>query len=178
MNILRSNLPTKQKGVVLIAGLILLMVITMVGVSNMQSVILSEKMTANMRDSSISFQASESALYDGEQWIQAQAVKPEAVNTCTTSPCDVWQMNTLGNIWSQPDTWWQANARSFSSTINGLSTQPRFVIEEYGFIPYELSPEARAKGSGYHYYKVTAHGQGEVSTTKTVIESIYATQYN
>lgn len=168
----------KQQGVILITGLILLLVITIVGISNMQSVILSEKMTYNMRDSSIAFQASESALYDGERWIQEQLTKPDAVVTCTTAPCAVWGQNILGVIWTQPDSWWQANARSFSSTIYGLSAQPRYVIEEFGFVPSELSPEAKAKGSGYHYYKVTAYGSGEASTTKTVLESVYATKFN
>lgn len=173
-----SPIANKQQGVILITGLILLMVITLIGITSMHSVVLSEKMTANMRDTEVSFQATESALSDGEQWLMQQTAKPAGVSACTSAPCEVWENDVLANIWISSDSWWQTNARPFSSTIYGVSTQPYFIIEEFGFFPYELSPDARAKGLGYHYYRVTARGNGQTNTTRTIIESIYATQFN
>jgi type IV pilus assembly protein PilX len=178
MNIISIGAEKSEKGVILITGLILLLIVTLIGITSMQSVILSEKMTSNMRDTSIAFQATESALSDGERWIKSQAAKPDAVKSCSASPCPVWQDSTLSNIYKNSPSWWKNNARSYSTSIYGIHTQPYFIIQEYGFVPYELSPDARAKGAGYHYYRVTARGTGEVDTTKTMIESIYATQFN
>ena len=165
-------------GVILIAALILLLVITLVGISSMQSVTLAEKITSNMREASVAFQATENALSDGERWIAAQASAPVAVDTCNTPPCDVWQNGVLTNIPHQPSSWWQSNGRSYSSTLQNIAVQPRYIIEEFGFVPTELSPESRAKGKGYHYYRVIASGTGENPNAKAVIESIYAIQFN
>lgn len=168
----------RQNGMILIAGLILLLVITLIGVTSMQSVTLSEKMAANMRDSNVAFHATESALSDAEQWLQQQASQPAAVSACDAPPCAVWEHNVLGTMAGRTHSWWQAQAQPFSSNIAGIYSQPRYIIEEFGFVPNELSVDARAKGMGYHYYQVTARGTGGSDTTQVIIQSIYATQYN
>lgn len=167
-----------QNGAVLIAGLILLLIITLIGISSMQSVALDEKMTANMRDATLAFQATESALSDGEEWLKNQLTPPDGVSSCDTNPCHVWDLNRLGNVSINAQSWWTSVGRPFSGTLNGVQTQPHYVIEYYGFVPYELSPDARSKGLGYYYYKVTAHGTGALDTSKVQLESIYTTQFN
>lgn len=168
----------KQSGAILVSGLIFLLVLTIIGVSSMQSVSLTEKMTANMRDTHLAFQATESALADAELWIHSQTTQPSAVETCTTPPCQLWSSDMLGTVWNKSDSWWQSNANYYTSSMYGLSAQPQFILEEYTFVPYELSPDSQAKGQGYHYYKVTAKGRGKQPTSKVIIESIYSTQYN
>jgi len=168
----------KQKGAILVSGLIFLLVLTLIGISGMQSVTLSEKMTANMRDSQIAFQAAESALADGEQWLLSQTQQPTGVAGCDSPPCQLWDNSTLGNISAMSQSWWQTQANTYSSSLYGLNNQPQYVLEEYTFVPYELSPEARAKGQGYHYYKVTAKGSGKQTNSNIFLESIFATQYN
>lgn len=54
----------KQKGVVLVIGLLMLLVITMVGVTAMSGTTTNERMTANHMFQSLSFQAAESAIHD------------------------------------------------------------------------------------------------------------------
>tara|TARA_R110002110_G_scaffold271566_1_gene486951 strand:+ start:48336 stop:48875 length:540 start_codon:yes stop_codon:yes gene_type:complete len=170
--------PIKQKGAILVTGLILLLVLTLIGVSGMQNVTLTEKMTSNMRDTHLAFQAAESALTDGEQWLLAQTQQPVGVDTCSAPPCLLWDSSTLGNVSSMSQSWWQTQATSYSSNLYGLTSQPQYVLEEFTFVPYELSPEARAKGQGYHYYKVTAKGSGKQTGSNIILESIFATQYN
>jgi len=58
--------PARQRGAALIVGLVLLVVITLVGIGAMQSTTLQEKMAGNLRDSNLSFQASEAALRNCE----------------------------------------------------------------------------------------------------------------
>jgi len=56
------NLKHKQSGVVLVIGLLMLLVITVVGVTAMSGTTNNERMTANYQFQSLSFQAAESAI--------------------------------------------------------------------------------------------------------------------
>ena len=51
-----------QSGAVLIISLIMLLLLTLIGTTSMQSTSLEEKMAGNMRDKNLAFQAAESAL--------------------------------------------------------------------------------------------------------------------
>lgn len=59
-----KNLHHKQQGVVLVVGLLMLLVITMVGVTAMSGTTSNERMTANHQFQTLSFQAAESAIHD------------------------------------------------------------------------------------------------------------------
>jgi type IV pilus assembly protein PilX len=177
-----TQLPTqfsREQGLVLVTGLIFLLILTIIGITAMNSTVLSEKMAQNLRDANSAFSASESALTDGERWVQSQTVVPTVVTSCGTPPCQVWAYGTLGNSFYQnSSSWWQSNARPFSITLPGVATQPRYIIELYSIVPYELSPDAYSKGSGYYYYRVTAHGVGATSNSLVNVQSMFATQFN
>ena len=55
-----------QQGIALVVALILLVVMTLLGLSAMRSVTLEEKMAANTFDRSVSFQAAEAVLREAE----------------------------------------------------------------------------------------------------------------
>ena len=67
---------THQSGAVLIISLIMLLLLTLIGTTSMQTTTLEEKMAGNMRDRNIAFQAAESALRDAELDIQGIGTKP------------------------------------------------------------------------------------------------------
>lgn len=90
-----------QRGVSLIVVLILLLVVTLLGLAILRTTVLEERMSANLFDRSLSFQAAETALREAENDIlQAQqaniTVRPNWGNclniVCeTTPPADaVW----------------------------------------------------------------------------------------
>ncbi len=58
------SMQTKQQGFVLVIRLLMLVVITIVGVTAMSSTVMNERMTANSQFQTISFQAAESAIND------------------------------------------------------------------------------------------------------------------
>ncbi len=167
-----------QRGVVLITGLIFLLVLTIIGISTMGNSALTERMTQNFRDTSNAFVAAEAALADGESWLKLQTNPSVTVSTCSTPPCKVWSYNASTNFVGLADSWWQTQAIPFSTSLYGVAAQPVYVMEEYSFVPYELSPDAISKGRGYYYYRVTARGTGATSTSRAFIQSMYATQYN
>ncbi|MGE3319034.1 MAG: PilX N-terminal domain-containing pilus assembly protein [Candidatus Berkiella sp.] len=176
---MKANLSiASQKGMVLVVGLIFLMILTLIGVSAMNSTALSEKLTQNLRDTTAAFEAAEASMTDGEAWLQVQTAAPTAVVTCTSSPCKVWAANTLGTVYQQPSSWWQSNATNFSSTLYGVAAQPQYIIEFHSFVPYELSPQTLGKGQGYYFYRVNARGTGATSNAQVNLQSIYVTQFN
>ena len=58
------TLQSKQTGVVLVIGLLMLLIITIVGVTAMSGTTNNERMTANHQFQTLSFQAAESAIHD------------------------------------------------------------------------------------------------------------------
>lgn len=167
-----------QKGSVLLIGLMMLLVLTILAISVMNLSTTSEKLTGNQRDQNIAFQAAESALTDAEGWLKKQVAPPKSAAACSPAACNVFILNTLSSYQTQTASWWATYGTPYSGQIQQAKTQPRFIIEEYNFIPYDLSPQTRASGKGYYYYRVTAEGSGATDNSKSVVQSIYSTQFN
>ncbi|EHQ53727.1 Tfp pilus assembly protein PilX [Ectothiorhodospira sp. PHS-1] len=65
----RHGLVNAQTGSALIIALIFLLLITMIGVTAMQSTTMQERMAGNLRDGYLAFEAAEAALREGETWL-------------------------------------------------------------------------------------------------------------
>jgi type IV pilus assembly protein PilX len=61
---------SKQNGVALFISLVLLLVLTIIGISSVQTTSLEVRMTRNEHDSMLAFQAAESALRDAEAQLE------------------------------------------------------------------------------------------------------------
>lgn len=61
-----SGMRRNESGAALIVALIMLLLISIVGVSAMQTTTMEEKMAGNLRDRHVAFQAAEAALRQGE----------------------------------------------------------------------------------------------------------------
>lgn len=168
----------QHQGMVLVIGIFFLLILTMIGLTAMNGTALTEKMTQNLRDVSTAFQAGEAALNDGEKWLNAQTGVPSAVNACATPPCRIWVSGTIGEAYQKTNAWWTTNGTVFSGTFAGVPAQPRYIIEQYSFTPYDLSPDALSTGRGYYYYRVSARGTGLTSDTMTNVQSFYCARFN
>lgn len=67
MNKQLHSAQSTQQGAVLIVALIMLLLLTIIGISSIRGTSLQENMAGNMRDSNLALQASEAALRKGEQ---------------------------------------------------------------------------------------------------------------
>lgn len=63
----RSSGVYKQTGISLIVVLLLLLVMTLLGLAVLRSTLMEERMSANMYDRSLAFQATEGALREAEK---------------------------------------------------------------------------------------------------------------
>lgn len=98
---------SSQRGAVLIVSLIFLLLMTIIGVTTMQTTTLQERMAGNTRDMNIALQASETALRDAEAWLglagnstqadtHAELTNPVAWDGATPPPLAI-TMTSLGH---------------------------------------------------------------------------------
>jgi type IV pilus assembly protein PilX len=113
----------KEQGMVLVLSLILLLSITMIGVSSLGTTSLEEAMTKNENNRHMAFQAAEAALREGERYILAEVTTPTTfaatfTDTCTAglctsreqdssydtsiSPCNTGGISDRWDMWSCP----------------------------------------------------------------------------
>lgn len=76
----------QQRGISLLVVLILLLIMTLLGLAILRSTMMEERMTANMYERSLSFQAAESALRQGEQ-VAAVAPTPPSAGCNSAGVC-------------------------------------------------------------------------------------------
>lgn len=163
--------PRRQRGIVLAVALIMLVVITLLGVSAMQVTSLEERMAGNMRDRSLAFQSAEAALRDGERLLAENTVPAfDGNNGLYQAPAPddppVWL--------NADDAFWETNGRTYSDTVSGVSAPPRYIIEEFPYVPAvgdsldpgEIPPPPNT-------YRVTARGIGGSATAVVVLQSTY-----
>lgn len=88
MNIKSPPAVSHQRGAALIVVLILLLMMTLLGLASLRGTILEERMSANMYDRSLAFQAAEAALRQAEADLLKPGIRatvPTAANTCNAA---------------------------------------------------------------------------------------------
>lgn len=199
-----SRRATSQQGAALAISLFILTIITFIGVSSITRSINLEKMAFNQFNTLRAFQSAELTVRSAESWLETLSEKPTAEETCTGSPCNIiWSNSAIGDAWGGSYTqnwwaiannttnhnWWQTWGRDVQSVSTGqnveyVADQPRFFIEEIGFIPDDLSPQNQAAGIGVVFYRITARGTGSeaasggVSPGQVQIQSVYSKRFN
>ena len=160
----------RQKGASLVVVLLLLLVMTILGVFALRGTLMGERMSSNVRDRSLAFQAAESALREAEQAIFVAADAGGAIGfncdssgiICPTVPENAYTGNA-GCDTSGQNCWTNA-ANSNLANYAGI---PQYYIEfmgertsvdELGLS--DSANEAQYGGAGgvpmASYYRVTA----------------------
>lgn len=187
----RPLTPAGERGAALIVALILLIVMTLLGLSGVRMVVLEERMTANAFDRSLSFQAAEAALRAGEAAAQAQAeaippnqlfpdngVWTDSNDSCTASPCE-------SGLCAQPDKdctarWLDTDFNDWVDVPNpglgALAPTPQYFIEFLGGnFPCNIEDPA-AGAMDCKRYRVTARSHSDDDRAVVMLQSIYATE--
>jgi len=82
------TLAKSQSGVVLVVCLVLLLVVTALGLSSMDSTSLEMKMAAGFRDRSVAFEVTEEALSVAEAWLSESNINDtDYLSTCSGTNC-------------------------------------------------------------------------------------------
>lgn len=179
MPLLIQKTGSKQKGSVLVVSLLILVVLTMIGVSSMTSSSLQEQMAGNFRDRQIAFQSAEVALAYAEEHLKG--IVSNSVFDNTNGYYAFKNGPTDRNAFDA--SWWDGTKDSlaFPDNISGVRTPPRFVIEYRGDVG---SPNNTSGNFGSNYndtsaggelatYRITARGTGLSDKTQVIIQSYF-----
>jgi len=179
---LQRPLKNRQQGVVLIISLIILMVMTLIGVTTMQSTTLQERMAGNTRQRNLAFQAGEAGLRAGETLLQG-ATLPAFGSDLDPGLLDPWVDPTsdpalttssdVATYWMAYD-WTDTGSQNYGGTLDDtLSSQPRYVIEHLFDKPGAGSLDATRPGAPESWYRVTARGVGGTGNAVVILQSLY-----
>lgn len=178
-------LPVRQRGTVMIFCLVFLAVLTMMAVSGMDSSILEERMSGNLRDQSSAFQAAESGLKEAEAWLTNQIELPDISTDGSTV---VWELDSLDpnggddiHWWEDQSTdaaWWDGNSISLAG-FSIVNSQPQYLIEH---LMDARQGESIAIGNGENplpriFHRITSRGEGATNTAEKTLQSIFVKYY-
>lgn len=124
----KSSLGDSQKGAALLVALIMLLISTMIGLASIRGTTLNEKMSSNMYDRSLSYQAAESALRAAEAALESnQALGVDCTsinNACPPIPVSTFNTTNAGA--------WTDVGASYLVNDELMSSVPQFYIEKMG----------------------------------------------
>lgn len=175
----------RQQGVALVVALILLVVMTLLGLSAMRSVTLEEKMAANTFDRSVSFQAAESVLREAESKLTgltppirvspsptAAADPTLTLNDCVGGLCVAHAPTAQKPRWfDNAFTQWQAG----TAVVSGSITVPTDYFIEYLGNAFPCSPDNINSPATCKRYRVTARSNPGNGRAAVMLQSVYAT---
>lgn len=197
-NTVSQYFKNKQQGAVLATSLVILLVMTIIGVSSMSTTLLEEKMAGNMRDIDLAFQASESALRDGEKDVRDNINTSSGFSTdCEEGLCIYSSVG--GERWKYHGAWDNDTKirayKCFTDVMNseesdscmasngnanfglkGVREQPVYMVENLANAPVSKGSSLvigyQPSGSS-EYYRITARGKGGSGSAVVVLQSIY-----
>ena len=154
-----TSIQHRQRGMALLVSLVFLLLLTLIGLSSMQSATLQEKMTSSVMLRNQSFQIAEAALRMGESAVQAQAYTL-AVCTSTTQcapPAESATVTAAGRYSSSGVTW-VAAAGGF------------YGVQNIGTTLAAVNVPVNTSATLYRITAVAVLGNNQ----RSVVESIYA----
>lgn len=167
-----------QTGAVLLTSLIMLVLMTVIGVTGMQTTTLEEKMAGNLRDQTLAFQASEAALREGEVWLgDPTRTEPTAQGACG-SGCNttVYRLNTYPDLFASA-VWNGPAVRTYAGSLQMVATPPRYLIEYHSFIPDSLTTGQQSDEAGRVTFRTSARGTGGSDVAQALAQSTYTRRF-
>ncbi len=180
----RTRLPhslARQTGAVLIISMIILLIMTLIGVTAMNTTTLEEKMAGNSADVNLAFQAAEAALRDGEQ--NLISTQPSEPATCSSAPCNFWQINSsaISGLSGRDQGWWAGHGLEYGASgtkdLALVKSDPYYIVE---YMDYRADNKDVGYGipAGATIYRVTASGTGGADTTQVILQTTYVKRFN
>lgn len=158
--------------------LVLLLGMTLVGVSSVNTTTLEERMARNTRDALLSFQAAEAALREGEDFVENDVA---STATFTAGGADgMWSVADFGEVprWEMAGVWTDARSRVADADIGGVSAPPRYLVEHLTSVELTDASSVQIR-SGYEdrprveIFRITALGFGGTADARTFLQSNY-----
>ncbi len=188
-----SLMPTrKERGVALIVSLIILVVVTLIGLSGIQIASQEERMTSNAYDRSLGFQGAEAALRVGEEVAKAESAKvppndgfpsngayadtdsscPSPGSTCASGLCQQPDKDCTARWLDEGFTGW---ADVSDITLSSAADTPQYIVEYLGDnFPCDINNPGSFDSC--KRYRITARSSANEDRANVILQSIFATE--
>jgi type IV pilus assembly protein PilX len=161
------TLGSRQRGAALIVAMVMLLVMTLLGVTAIRSTTLQERMAGNLRDSNLAFQAAERALREGEEFLRSPTLPPF---TGANGLLVMHDQAGESAFWSSYN--WVANGRA-AAGLSEIASAPLYVIEELPAVPVAGGSERFGPLPDIGFYRVTAQGVGGTADAVSILQTTY-----
>jgi type IV pilus assembly protein PilX len=171
--IIHYSIGQRQRGAVLVVGLILLVVISLMGAVAYGVATQQERMSGNARDKLRAFEAAEASLRDCEAFIGDPA---RVLNIGVDVGLYLANPSTAIQVWEQVDYTRADQVRILPSALPGVARQPACVIEELArmeVVPENDEQSETKKPKEVTIYRVTAMGFGVRAETTAIVQSTF-----
>lgn len=165
------TLRNRQSGAALFIALVLLLVLTLIGVTSMSSTTVQERMAGNLRDKNIAFQAAEAALINAESILETAIIPDfDGTNGLYQAPSP-----PAAPQWQTVD--WSVAAQVHTYTddaIAHVASAPVYIIEELPPVPPAGGSLAADVAVGdISMYRVTARAVGGTEDAIVILQTTY-----
>lgn len=173
--------PRKNTGVALFISLVLLLVLTILGVSVVQTTSLEIRMARNEHDTLLAFEAAESALRDAEVALEATTSTFAYNGGGANGLWDTPDLND-GNRWEDAAVWSDGRTIVAATPIDAVASQqqPRYMIEHIATVQrdenaYQQDNQYNATGTSdsVDVFRVTALGFGGSPNSRVMLQTTY-----
>ena len=169
MNMHQQN---TQQGIALVVSLIMLLLMTLLAITSMNTTVLEEKMAGNYKDRNMAFQAAEAGVRAGENYLRTTTVLP----VFDGSTAGLYQPTLTGaSRWDDSITDWSvsANVKEYTGTLAGLSSKPKYIIEELQAIPDSGGSVEAGVTTENRYYRITSRAVGGTDSALVMLQTTY-----
>ena len=139
----------RQHGMALIITLVFMLILTIIGISALQSGITQSRMASNQQDYDLAFQAAEAALRQGESFIAEADASALSGLAADESVCEC-----------TPD-------QTYNLNHDSLSANPQFCVDEIGVVDHSVDTDSRIE----RLYCIRAMGIGASDNAQVMLES-------
>jgi len=167
-------------GVALFISLVLLLVLTILGVSVVQTTSLEIRMARNEHDTLLAFEAAESALRDAEVVLEATT---SIVNYDDAGAAGLWTVADLNQFdrWEDDAIWSDGRSVVASTAVDAApdQQQPRYIIEHLASVlreenAYQLDdPYGGSAADRVEVFRVTSLGFGGSANSRAMLQTTY-----
>jgi type IV pilus assembly protein PilX len=174
-----NSIPHKsQSGFTLVMSMIILLILTMLGITSMQGTQSELAMAGNMREADNAFQAAEVGLIAAEEFIEASTSK-----TDYNDSAGLISKNALDPDYFDPDVWKPAQIANGVTLANAYS-KPKFILKYLGD---RSQNEVAAVNIGAYgtqqpgftvsLFRTTTRGYGQTDRATRMIQSYYGKEF-
>jgi len=168
-----------ERGVALAMSILFLLLLTIIGVTSMNTSVLQERMAGNMRDQDIALQAAETSIRYGDD--QARAVIKNACIQPPPSNCAAPDANGLwcpNGVQVNNPAWWSTWGiilqQDATKQVAEAQEDPRHVIEYLERVRYAFPGDTYGSDPARLNLRITARGVGSTGTSEIVLRKAFS----